>query len=1026
MAINLKIYTLSLFLISCILFSTRIHAQSGSIFYHVTTEQGLASNRCNDILQDSEGYYWVATEDGLSRFDGRSCKNYRKNAQDSSSLSNNLCYNLLEDKLGNIWISTYQGINRYNKKTGTFTRYNLSNAKISASYNNIVRSVDMDNDGNIWVAAGGLWCFNVSRQSWTFFENNRDDIHSIPAGPVVQVAFDNQLNGIWMLTGQRFAFYDIVQKKFFSGREHTPKWTLLKDTGIINFTIEEGKGIWFSTHMNNGGLFFYHLGQNQVIKKLPLNGNGLRKMSMDNTGKLWLHFFVRKTYILDTKTNTIDSSFLSNIHDQSALSDETNNLYIDKAGCYWIASGTGIEIYNPAVQKITIASIKHSGKLTDEKFEIRDILQKDSAGYFVATTNGIYTYELGQQLKVMKLPYLGSPHIDKMYLNGNKELWLATKNKIYRYSITSNQLKEIKTVDSKVQSIFSAPNGLIYVATWTKGLFVFGQDGSLRQHITAGVAGKLQDNWIICAILSRDRKYIWIGYNGGKGFSKYCLKDGSIIHYSVNVSLPESRAVNTINYITEQDASSVWLCTHGGGLLLYNTTNNTIKSYNSNQGLQSDFVFQAELDRQKNLWISTPKEIFFKAADKENIVRTGIQLPELNNDVLQNIFTGPKNSYFFFRKDKMVQIKADNFFSSEYPFKLLLTVVSLGQREMIINNLADNKIEANYMDNDISIEFSLLRPNTDVQPLYSYKLEAVDKEWINAENRNFVKYANLVPGKYIFMAKAVDPLTGKEFLSKKIIITIQPPWWQTTWFRLLLLLFSIALLYTTVRIYIRSKLQKQKQKLEKQLAIQLERERITADLHDDVGATLSSMHIYGDLANTVWDTQPQQSKEMVGKISLQAKELMNRMSDIVWSLKSPGEEKNSFTGRLKNYSADLLTSKNIVTVFTIDEALVAKVINPLARKNILLIAKEAINNIAKYSEANEATIAFNKQEEEVVLTIHDNGKGFNKSLVSNGNGLGNIEQRCKQLNGNYTIDTSEGRGVTITCRFPIAIISHTG
>jgi signal transduction histidine kinase/ligand-binding sensor domain-containing protein len=1026
MAIKFEIYILSLFLITCILFPVRINAQSGSIFYHVTTEQGLASNRCNSILQDSEGYYWIATDDGLSRFDGSHCMNYRKDGNDSSSLSNNLCYNLLEDKQGNIWIGTYQGICRYNKKIGTFSRYYLSHPTISPVYNNIVRSVDMDNEGNIWVASGGLWCFNVSQQKWTFFENDQQDISSIPAGTVIQVAFDKQLNGIWILTGQRFVFYDIRQKKFFSGREHTSQWRLLGDTGIINFTIEEGKGIWFSTHQNNGGLFFYDFRLNTIDKKLLLKGKGLRKMSITSTGKLWLHFYTGTTKIVDTKTNIIDTSFLLNIHDQSPLSNKSNDLYIDKAGCYWIATEAGINIYNPFVQKISITSLIHGDNLTDEKFEIRDIVQKDSASYIVATTNGIYSFEPLQQFSIRKLPFAGNLHTDKMYLNGNNELWFTTKDKIYSYEFTRNRLKEIHTISSKVQSIISGQNSLIYVATWTKGLFVFDRDGSLRQHITGGVGGKLQDNWIICAILSRDKKYIWIGYNGGKGFSKYFLKDGSIIHYSVKVSLPESRAANTINYITEHDASSVWLCTYGGGLLLYNTTNNTFKSYSSNQGLQSDFVFQAELDREKNLWISTPKEIFFKAADKENIVRTGIQLPELNNDVLQNIFTGPKNCYIFFRKDKIVQIRADNFFSSEYPFKLLLTAVSIGQREIIINNLADNKIEANYMDNDISIEFSLLRPNTEALPLYSYKLEAVDRVWINAESRNFVKYANLVPGKYIFMAKAVDPLTGKEFLSKKIIITIKPPWWQTAWFRLLLLGLLMALLFAAVRLYVRSKLRKQKEKLDKQLAIQSERERITADLHDDVGATLSSMHIYGDLANTVWDTQPQQSKEMVGKISLQSKELMNRMSDIVWSLKPPGEEKNSFTGRLKNYTYDLLTGKNIAAVFAIDEALVAKVINPLARKNILLITKEAINNIAKYSQATQAIITFKQQEQDVVLTISDNGKGFDKSLLSNGNGLSNIEQRCKQLSGNCIIDTVPGQGVTITCLFPIAIISHTG
>ncbi|MBK8141129.1 MAG: hypothetical protein IPK57_08955 [Chitinophagaceae bacterium] len=150
------------------------------------------------------------------------------------------------------------------------------------------------------------------------------------------------------------------------------------------------------------------------------------------------------------------------------------------------------------------------------------------------------------------------------------------------------------------------------MATWTKGLYVFSRDGILKEHITAAVAAKLQYDRIICAVLSRNKKYIWIGYNGGKGFSKFSISDGSAIHYTVNVSLPESRAANTINYITENEDGSVWLSTYGGGLLLYNTANYSFKSYNGNNGLQSDFIFQTEMDNHSNLWISTPTEIFLK------------------------------------------------------------------------------------------------------------------------------------------------------------------------------------------------------------------------------------------------------------------------------------------------------------------------------------------------------------------------------------------------------------------------------
>ncbi len=1026
MSVRLNVYTISFFLLTGILFPGIINAQSGSIFYHLTAEQGLASNRCNSILQDSEGYYWVATDDGLSRFDGTHCKNYRKNTHDNLSLSNNLSYNLLEDKQGDIWIGTYQGINRYNKKTGNFTRYYLSHPGISPGYNNIVRSVDMDNEGNIWVAAGGLWCFNVARQKWTLFENNQEQNYSIPAGTVTQVAFDRQLNGIWALTGERLTFYNITQKKFYSAPGHTKQWKLLGYTGVINFTIEEGKGIWFSTHQDNGGLFFYDFRQNAVIKKLFLQGKGLRKMSIDNTGRLWLHFFGRKTQILDTKSNIIDSSFLSNVHDQSALSDESSNLYIDKAGCYWIASDAGINIYNPAIQAIAITSFVHSEKKAHIKFEIRDIVQKDSINYFVATTLGLFSYVSGQQFSIRKLPFAGELHIDKIHIITDNILWFAAEGKIYSYDLTYNRLKEILTLESKVQSIINGDNGIIYVATWTKGLYVFSRDGILKEHITAAVAAKLQYDRIICAVLSRNKKYIWIGYNGGKGFSKFSISDGSAIHYTVNVSLPESRAANTINYITENEDGSVWLSTYGGGLLLYNTANYSFKSYNGNNGLQSDFIFQTEMDNHSNLWISTPTEIFFKAAGKEDIVRTGIQLPELNNDVLQNIFPGSKGRFIFFRKNKLVEVQADNFFNSEYPSKVLVTSVRAGQQDIIINNMTDNKFEANYFDNDIRIEFSLLRPNTETKPVYAYWLKGADKAWINSDNRNFVYYANLVPGKYKFTAKAIDPKSGKTYYSKELAITILPPWWQTTWFSLLLTSLFVFLLLLAIRLFVRSKLRRQKEKLDKQLAIQSERERITADLHDDVGATLSSMHIYGDLASAAWDTQPQQSKEMVGKISAQSKDLMARMGDIVWSLKSPDEEKNSFTLRLKNYTQDLLAGKGITVNFFIDENVTAQIVNPMARKNLLLIAKEAINNIAKYSNAAEVAISLQHQQDEVHLIISDNGKGFDKAMAGSGNGLGNIEQRCLQLDGNCSIDTMAGQGVKIHCRFPLAIISHTG
>lgn len=286
---------------------------------------------------------------------------------------------------------------------------------------------------------------------------------------------------------------------------------------------------------------------------------------------------------------------------------------------------------------------------------------------------------------------------------------------------------------------------------------------------------------------------------------------------------------------------------------------------------------------------------------------------------------------------------------------------------------------------------------------------------------------------------SLNELTVKyEFQKKEALITKQ----EYSLFKRKILIYVIiigaiiALLIALIRFWKFQKEQKRKieaikaeekikMQIENKLTRENERNRIMADLHDDIGATLSSMHIYGNLAKNVWSTKPDESKMMIDKISTTSKDLMNRMGDIIWSMKPGDEEKYSFKARLKNYCAELLAPKNILVSFDIDDNLAASINSPEVRKNILLIAKEAINNIAKYSEAGSATISFKKQQEAILLCINDNGKGFETAAAKKGNGLQNIQQRCKHLNGLCSIDTGIGQGTSIKCSFPVASISYS-
>jgi signal transduction histidine kinase len=190
-----------------------------------------------------------------------------------------------------------------------------------------------------------------------------------------------------------------------------------------------------------------------------------------------------------------------------------------------------------------------------------------------------------------------------------------------------------------------------------------------------------------------------------------------------------------------------------------------------------------------------------------------------------------------------------------------------------------------------------------------------------------------------------------------------------------------------------------------------------------VGATLSSLHIYGDLAGKVWESQPEKGKEMVDKIRDQSKELMGRMSDIVWSMKDPKNEKYSLRSRIRNYANELLSSREILFADVLASDVDEKIVQPELRRNLLLVVKEAMNNIAKHSQASRVRLVLYEKEGQLILKINDNGNGLDLMMAQNGNGLGNMQKRCQQMKGKLTVESQKGNGTTLICTIPMATIS---
>jgi signal transduction histidine kinase len=207
-----------------------------------------------------------------------------------------------------------------------------------------------------------------------------------------------------------------------------------------------------------------------------------------------------------------------------------------------------------------------------------------------------------------------------------------------------------------------------------------------------------------------------------------------------------------------------------------------------------------------------------------------------------------------------------------------------------------------------------------------------------------------------------------------------------------------------------------------QLAVSKMRQKISMDLHDDIGASLSSLQIYGTIAEQTIETDAKKAVEMVKKMSSQSKEIMENMNDIVWSMKNSTSNNTSFEIKIKNYAVGLLSDATINFTYNILHSADAMITNITARKNILLIAKEAINNIAKYSKANNASLSLTIQNTMLILQIKDDGIGFEKDNTTGGNGLENMQQRTTELKGILELTTSKQNGTLIIVKIPISNI----
>jgi len=800
-------------------------AQDEARYYNITTDEGLSQSFVNCIYQDSRGFMWFGTQDGLNRYDGNGITVFKNNPVDSNSLVANNVTSLYEDTQGILWIGTDGGLSSLNTYSGKFRNYTHTKSKNSISGNSI-HAIYEDYEGVLWIGTSNNALDELDRKTGKF-----TNYHLAPGD-----------------TSENNFISSITQDKYGS------LWVGSSGTGLFSFSKKDNTYKNYQHRDQDGKLMHLYTSKvNTILYKkesnelyLGSNGGGMEIFDIDKRS-------FTEDYINSEGAKNIYPSEISDIKEDakgdilmacaggllkfnkeegrfysykgikgSALSTEYNNcncILIANDGIMWIGSNKGITYYVPERRNFVsyVDTLHPSANVVMS-------LTRDADGKLWIGTNGEGLYSFDESSKQYSYnSALNRAILNKsvlsLYTDKRNIIWIGTWGSgVFGYNPISDKIIRPDSSDhaialSTVTCITEDFRGKLWIGTYGNGICIYDPKTGTIEHITTS----LSDENIYC--LYEDKEHnMWIGTDGG-GVNCYNMSDGKNTVIK-KIAGSNTLSSNSVNCIYEDSKGNIWIGT-SAGLNEYEPATHRITNYFEKDGLPNNYIYCIVPDKEDNLWISTNKGLSkfspamanqgagaFKNYDKTD----GVGETEFNQGAFLKtpdgrIFFGGINGIVCFHPEKVI--------GNTHVPPVYITSCELFGKEYATDTLIAGKKNLKFLwkDNTLSFSFAGLDYEIPSKNRYSYMLEGADKDWSVPTTRHFASYAQLPPGEYIFRVRACNNDGIWNNTGASIYITIVPPFWRTTWFYVTCVILAIGFVFGYTQ-YRTSQVEKEKKILE--------------------------------------------------------------------------------------------------------------------------------------------------------------------------------------------------------------------
>lgn len=740
-------------------------------FKNLSLKEGLSQSTVNSIIQDQKGLIWIATQDGLNKYDGHEFIHYKKQLEDTNSLPDNNIQALYEDTKGNIWIGTYgSGIAVYNPRLNQFKRLNSSNSKLSDDI--IMSFKEFNNAMYIGTKRGGLNAYDYAENKITPIPIENNSLIQIRDIEI----FNNTIYAITNLGGIHYFDKTI--------------WIKLLDTIQIQSVESLQNQLWLGGV--NGELYYKEASGYKFnsLKLESLNGVGIWGISSDNSGNLWLGTFGSGLYWINKNNHKIINKFTSKREDINSIShDVILSLFRDKDDGIWIGTlGGGINYFEPNNQ-----NFKHFNEINGLTNNVVMSFLEDNDKLYIGTYGGgMNVLDLSTN-QFSLISEISAKIIRCIYKDEAEILWIGSYgNGLIRYDKKNKSAKQIlKNIADDVWCITKGDRNELWLGTWESGLIKYDKgDNSYKQYLKEEEVNSISENTVL-SIAKNKAGNLWIGtYGSGLNyFDVQTEKFTNLGYEGKNNKETNNKKIRSI-YVDNND--DLWIGTDGGGLNYYNDKKAEFKYITTENKLPNNVIYGVVQDYNNNIWMTTNYGISRFSIYNQSVTNfdydDGLQNNEFNQGAIYlhkgNIYAGGINGFNIFNPKKVE-------LSAKHTNTIITSMKVMGKEYDTPIRYIDS-LNLNYSSNFLSFQFSYLDYSGKI--VYRCKLEGLDKNWIYLDDRNYINYTNLAPGNYTlkFQGKRVGDWNEK-YSTLKIIIP--PPFWQTAWFYTVSILFFLSALY---------------------------------------------------------------------------------------------------------------------------------------------------------------------------------------------------------------------------------------